>query len=131
MPLAAGWASATWIALTMHGWWWPGRQVVVVLPCVVLATAWWAGSRSRVVVGAIAGLGALGVVFWGWLVREVREEHLRLIIDFEATRNPLYRAWRLVLPDLRLPNGSTPVLFVLWTVAAGGPGLVGLAVSRR
>ena len=120
VPLAAGWASATWIALTMHGWWWPGRQVVVVLPCVVLATAWWAGSRSRVVVGAIAGLGALGVVFWGWLVREVREEHLRLIIDFEATRNPLYRTWRLVLPDLRLPNGSTPVLFVLWTVALAG-----------
>ncbi|HMQ28455.1 MAG TPA: hypothetical protein PKA98_20880, partial [Acidimicrobiales bacterium] len=22
-PLAAGWATATWVALTMHGWWWP------------------------------------------------------------------------------------------------------------
>ena len=22
LPLAAGWATATWVALTMHGWWW-------------------------------------------------------------------------------------------------------------
>ena len=45
-PLAAGWAVATWAALTMHGFWWPGRQVVVVLPlaaggdAVVACTPW-------------------------------------------------------------------------------------------
>ncbi|HYN99967.1 MAG TPA: hypothetical protein VEU28_09880, partial [Actinomycetota bacterium] len=37
LPLAAGWLNATFLALTMHGWWWPGRQVVVVLPAAVLA----------------------------------------------------------------------------------------------
>ena len=37
LPLAAGWATATWVALTMHGWWWPGRQLGVVVPCLVLA----------------------------------------------------------------------------------------------
>ena len=26
-PLAAGWAMATWVAVTMHGWWFPGRHV--------------------------------------------------------------------------------------------------------
>ena len=31
-PLAVGWLVATYLALTMHGWWFPGRQVVVVLP---------------------------------------------------------------------------------------------------
>ena len=46
LPLAAGWATATWVALTMHGWWWPGRQVVVVVPCLVLAVAWWV-ARAR------------------------------------------------------------------------------------
>ena len=29
--VVAAWVSATWIALTMHGWWWPGRQLVVGL----------------------------------------------------------------------------------------------------
>ena len=121
LPLAAGWANATWIALTMHGWWWPGRQTVVVLPCVVLATAWWVGtvgaSLQKRVVGVIAGLGAVGVVLWGWLVVEVLRLRLRLIIDFEATRDPLYRVWRLALPDLRQPGGFTPVLLAVWTVA--------------
>lgn len=46
LPLAAGWANATWIALTMHGWWWPGRQTVVVLPCLVLAMCWWVGELA-------------------------------------------------------------------------------------
>ena len=47
LPLAAGWLTATFVALTMHGWWWPGRQTVVVLPFAVLAVAWWAGRRRR------------------------------------------------------------------------------------
>ncbi|MCX7622011.1 MAG: hypothetical protein N2037_14360, partial [Acidimicrobiales bacterium] len=40
LPLAAGWLNATFVALTMHGWWWPGRQVVVVVPLLVAAVAW-------------------------------------------------------------------------------------------
>jgi hypothetical protein len=135
LPLAAGWANATWVALTMHGWWWPGRQTVVVLPCAVLITAWWVGTLPRSVtshtgggaggwsqnrvVGVIAGLGAVGVLVWGWLVREVVEGRLRLIIDFEATRDPLMRAWRRVLPDLRMSDGWTPVLLAAWVVALG------------
>ena len=118
LPLAAGWANATWVALTMHGWWWPGRQAVVVLPCVVLAVAWWVGTLAgpvrRRAVAAIAGLGALGVLLWGWLVVEVLQGRLRLIIDFEATRNPVYRVWRQVLPDLRGGGAARPVLTVLW-----------------
>ncbi|HYF44837.1 MAG TPA: hypothetical protein VD926_01415 [Acidimicrobiales bacterium] len=138
LPLAAGWANATWLALTMHGWWWPGRQVVVVLPCVVLATAWWVGTladhrsgRAQVswrthardqkrVVRAIAGLGAVGMVLWGWLVREVLQERLRLIIDFESTRNPLYRGWRTVLPDLRVPDGTTAFVYAAWVLVLAG-----------
>lgn len=136
LPLAAGWANATWIALTMHGWWWPGRQTVVVLPCIVLATAWWvgtlapgphpgrSGTQSRVV-GVIAGLGAVGVVAWGWVVAEALTGHRRLIIDFEATRDPLYRAWRRVLPDLRQPTAASPWLFGLWLAVLAGLALWG------
>ncbi len=114
VPLAAGWAGATWLALTMHGWWWPGRQIVVVLPCLVLATAWWVGKVENRVLVVIAGLGAVGVVAWGWVVVEVLRERLTLIIDFESTGNPLHRAWRSALPDLRNPTGSTPVLMTAW-----------------
>ena len=53
----------------MHGWWWPGRQIVVVLPCVVLAVAWWA-APSRAAVWAVAVLGAIGASIFVWLDRE-------------------------------------------------------------
>jgi hypothetical protein len=58
LPLAAGWLVATFVALTMHGWWSPGRQVVVVLPLAVLAVAWWAGVDGRPA-GTTAGLAAV------------------------------------------------------------------------
>ncbi|HEX2179772.1 MAG TPA: hypothetical protein VHL54_09700, partial [Actinomycetota bacterium] len=64
LPLSIGWLAATYLALTMHGWWWPGRQLVAVLPAAVLAIAWWAGSPRR---GAAVGvLGAVGVFNLAW-----------------------------------------------------------------
>jgi len=120
VPLAAGWATATWVALTMHGWWWPGRQVVVVLPLLVVATAWWIERHRRAVVPfAVAGL--VGVVTWAWLLVEVRTERLRLIIDFDATTGPWVRAARVAMPDFRQPGVRTWSLAAVW-----GAALVGL-----
>jgi hypothetical protein len=118
VPLAAGWATATWVALTMHGWWWPGRQVVVVVPCLVLAVAWWAG-RVRAVRPLLAAAGAAGALSWVWLVVEVLDGRRRLIIDFESTANPLYRAWRTLLPDYRRPDIGDWLLQAGWLVALG------------
>ncbi len=49
MPLLAGWATATWVALTMQGYWWPGRQLVVVLPLAVLVVLVWLARAGRAV----------------------------------------------------------------------------------
>jgi uncharacterized membrane protein YwzB len=97
----------------MHGWWWPGRQVVVVVPCLVLAVAWWAAqsARARTLVAATA---AFGVFTWTWLVAEVLTHRRTLIVDFEQTANPLYRAWRAVLPDYRHPSVDDWVLQAVW-----------------
>jgi len=115
-PLGAGWLNAAFVALTMHGWWWPGRQVVVVLPCVVLAVAWWAGRYERVRPWLVAGL-VVGAATVAWLSIEVLLGHRRLIIDFEQTADPLYRLWRVALPDGRRLPGGTEALQALWYVA--------------
>ena len=47
VPLLAGWATATWVALTMQGYWWPGRQLVVVLPLAVLVILVWLARARR------------------------------------------------------------------------------------
>jgi len=127
LPLAAGWATATWVALTMHGWWWPGRQVVVVVPCLVLAVAWWAG-RAPALRPWIAAAGVVGALEWGWLVVEVLLRRRTLIVDFEATADPLYRAWRTVLPDGRSPSLRDVVLLVGWL---GGLAVAALLAVRR
>jgi hypothetical protein len=128
-PLAAGWATATWVALTMHGWWWPGRQLVVVVPCLVLAVAWWAG-QVRAARGVIAVAGAFGALAWGWLLVEVLGRRRTLIFDFESTANPLYRAWRLVLPDYRHPDAADGALQAAWFLALAAVALLAHHASR-
>lgn len=123
-PLAAGWATATWVALTMHGWWWPGRQVVVVLPLAVLAVAWWVAQVPRLV-PVVAALGALGAFSWGWLLVEVLGGSRRLITDFYATSDPMSQLWGLALPDLRSPVTGDWVRYVVWLVALGFAGRAG------
>jgi hypothetical protein len=130
LPLVAGWTTATWVALTMHGWWWPGRQVVVVAPCLVLAVAWWAG-RVRAVRPWVAAAGAIGALNWAWLVVEVLDRRRTLIVDFESTANPVYRAWRAMLPDYRSPGAGDWALQALWFAALAVMVALALRPTRR
>jgi hypothetical protein len=132
-PLAVGWLNATFVALTMHGWWWPGRQLVVVLPCAVLGIAWWA-DRSRAAVVAVAVGCALGALTFAWLLVDVLGGHNTLIVDFERTTNPIVRAWREVLPDGRLVPAGTDALRFAWLAVLallGWWGVRSVGRSRR
>jgi hypothetical protein len=112
VPLTAGWLTATFVALSMHDWAWPGRQVVVVIPCLVLAVAWWAGHVEAVRPWLVAG-AVLGALTFAWVVIE-GITGLPLITDFEATSNPLYRVWRHLLPDGRGVPAGTVALRAVW-----------------
>lgn len=105
---AAGWLNATFVALTMHGYWSPGRQLVVVLPAVVLATAWWA-QRHRWTLA----LGAIGAANFLWLVVERRT----WVVDFFQTSNPFVRVPMLVLPDYQRAAAVDWALHVAWIAA--------------
>ncbi|HEU4898879.1 MAG TPA: hypothetical protein VFX88_15155 [Actinomycetota bacterium] len=130
LPLAAGWLVATFVALTMHGWWFAGRQVVVVLPLAALAVAWWTGpDRRRRLLLAVAG-GA-GVVAFGWLVAEGAAGRVTWAVDFAATANPLYRAWRLALPDYLAMSRWTWALHVAWLAGLAAWAVVAARPSRQ
>ena len=123
MPAAAGWLVATFVALTMHGFWWPGRQVVVILPALVLATAWWLGEtsmfRPRTPVVAVAVAATVGLITWAWLLVEVLQRRASVIFEFETTRNPIYRLWQHLLPDYRRLAADDWALHGAWIVAMG------------
>src|SRR5574338_1365435 len=102
----------------MHGWWWPGRQVVVVLPGVVLAVAWWfdrvvGWARAR---APFAAATAFGLLAWWWLQVEVARGTRTVIVTFAQTTNPLSKAWRLVLPDDRQMAVVDGVRLAAWIV---------------
>jgi hypothetical protein len=115
-PLGAGWLVATFVAPTMHGWWFGGRQVVVVLPLAALAVAWWvgAGGRRRAL---LAAAGAAGVLAQLWLVADGAAGRVTWAVDPTATGDPLYRAWRLLLPDYLVMSSWSWVLHGAWLLA--------------
>jgi hypothetical protein len=123
-PLAAGWLNATFVAQTMHGWWSPGRQVVVVLPSVVLAVAWWVG-RVRRAVPVLVALGAVGAFNWLWMVVEASTGRRTLVVDFFSTANPVYRFWSGLLPDGRIGSADDVVGFVAWGLVLAALAVVG------
>jgi hypothetical protein len=123
--LAAGWLTATFVALTMAGWWFPGRQVVVVLPAAMLVLCWWLdriGAAARRVFGV---LGAVGIAAWVWLCVEASTGRRTLIVDFFDTANPVYRAWRVALPDFLRVTTATWMLHAVWSVVLGALVIVG------
>lgn len=101
LPLAAGWLVATFVALTMHGHWWPGRQVVVVLPLALLVVLCWlarSGPRVRAVTAVIA---AAGVVTYGWLLADGYARTITWVSRFTEVGAPTHRWLRPLLPDYR------------------------------
>ncbi len=130
LPLGAGWLVATFVALTMHGWWFAGRQVVVVLPLAALAVAWWTGrDRRRRRLLAVAAL--VGVAAFGWLVAEGAAGRVTWAVDFAATANPLYRAWRLALPDYLAMTWWAWALHVAWLAALAAWAVVATRPPRQ
>lgn len=125
-----GWLTATFVALTMQGWWWPGRQTVIVLPALVLAVAWWAEAGTRRWI-AVASLGALGVASYAWLVAEGLARRITWVVDFFETTNPFYRLAAGVTPDYVSVTAQTWALHGLWIALAAGLVLWGYAGSGR
>ncbi|MEM9562725.1 MAG: hypothetical protein AAGA93_08925 [Actinomycetota bacterium] len=123
---AVSWITATWIAFTMHGWWWPGRQVVPVLPLVVAAIAGAIGHHRRALTGVLVGCG-LGIASWLLLAWEASTDRRTLIVDFADTPNPWYQLWRRVLPDHQRIATADVVLTVVWVVLV----LAVVAVTAR
>jgi hypothetical protein len=132
LPVAAGWAVATWVAFTMHGFWWPGRQVVVVLPLVLVATLWWAGHLAGPLQRALAGvLAAAGVVATAALLVDGRARELTWVSGFESVDDPLYAWARVLLPDYREPSTGMWLRHGMWVVVAVALAVLGWRQGAR
>ena len=108
------WATATWVALTMQGYWWPGRQLVVVLPLAVLVILVWLARVRRAVVVLAAALAVAGVGYYAALVVTgyVSDTTWVLAPDDLALHWPAI----LLLPDDRDLTAADMVRYAAWVV---------------
>ena len=123
VPLLTGWGIATWIALTMQGFWWPGRQLVVVLPLAVLVILVWLKDGPRRIA---LGLAALGVVYYGTLLVTGYFGQTRWVLAPDDLR--LHWPAALLLPDDRDLSPADVVRYAIWVAITA---LLGLRTARR
>jgi hypothetical protein len=129
--VTAGWLSATFVALTMHGWWLPGRQVVVVMPIAIVGIAWLV-ERCAIPQWTIVVAGVLGAWNWLWLAFETSTGRRTLVVDFMDTAALPRRLWAPLLPAGLDGDAAATTLLAAWAVLLAGAVLAfGRAVSRR
>ena len=129
-PLAAGWAMATWVAVTMHGWWFPGRHVLHVLPCAALAIAWWLDRIGGGRLVAWAGV-AIGALSSAWLATDAGLGDVTVVFDPWATSSPVLTAMRLLLPDMRGDAVADQVRLAVWCALLLAAALLAARHERR
>ncbi len=129
-PLAVGWLVATFVALTMHGWWVPGRQVVVVLPLAALALCGLVDRHRAIAVAVAAGVVA-GVVNWLWLAVEASTGARTLIVDFAETSAPPYRLLAVLAPDGLAGGMVADVVRAAWAVLLAATAVLAIRAARR
>jgi hypothetical protein len=126
LPLGAGWLVATYPALTMHGYWWPGRQVVVVLPLAVLIILCWLASSGGIVRAAAAVLGAAGVFTYGCLLVDGHTGEVTWVNGFQEADAPVFHAL-----DRVLAHYGTTTSNVVWLGVTVALLIAGFCMARR
>lgn len=107
------WATAVWLALTMRGWWFPGRQVVTVLPLFVPAVAY----AFALVPRLTAALTAWSVLWAGTLVWALGSRRVGAGRDPFLAPIPGFGSFGRLFPSLHTPGRGDWVLLAVWVGA--------------
>jgi hypothetical protein len=120
LPLAAGWLVATYPALTMHGFWWPGRQVVVVLPVALLIILCWLTTTGRIVRAIAAVLGTAGVFTYACVLADGLTAELTWVNGFQGVDAPVFHALDPVLANYGATTSNVVWLGLTLALLAAG-----------
>jgi hypothetical protein len=103
-PLAAGWLVATFVALTMHGYWFPGRQLVVVLPLALLCVLRWLDGSPTWVRALAGAFGAAGLVNYVVLLIGGYQGQATWVVHFSESAAPFFRLLDPLLANYNLEH---------------------------
>ena len=118
---------ATFVAITMRGWWFPGRTLMTVLPLLAWPLAELARripAWGRAVLGALGMYSALVTLA---LARASAAGEVRIAVDPFAMSSMLFRAPAVLFPDYTAWTAHTMVAHVAWSLVT----LVAVALLVR
>ncbi len=105
---------ATFVAVTIMGWWFAGRTLVTVLPLFVVAVAMAVEAAPRWGRIAAACLGVYGVLITAGLARAALAGEVTIAVDPFDMSYPPYQALSWLFPDYRAWTWETWGLTTMW-----------------
>jgi hypothetical protein len=105
---------AAFVAITMMGWWFPGRTLVAVLPLFALALTVLMSRLARPLQIAAGVLAMHSLAITGALVAAARSGEVTLAVDPWAMDSIFFRAFSRLFPDYRTWTNETVLLTAFW-----------------
>ncbi len=122
---------ATFVAITMMGWWFPGRTLMTVLPLFALPLAHAAAAAPVWARAAMVVLGVYGAAIAAGLAWAGHSGEVRIAVDPFDMSLPPFQAVAWLFPDYRSWTPETWGLTVLWLALAGLSLIATSRVARR
>ena len=110
---------ATFVAITMMGWWFPGRTVLTVLPLLVIPLVLVFQQGGLAVRAALVGLALYSVTITAGLAQAGHAGEVTMVVDPFDLSFPPFRLAAHAFPIYTFWTGETWALTILWLVIAG------------
>ena len=109
---------ATFVAITMMGWWFPGRTLMVVLPLLPLPLTLLLARSGVAVRGVAATLAGVSILFTISLRDAVANDGIRLAVDPFDMQAAWFRHSANLFPNYQRWDAETVALTVAWLTLA-------------
>lgn len=121
-------AIATFVAITMMGWWFPGRTLMTVLPLLAMPLALVLRDAGRWARRIIWSLAVYSVAVTAVLALAGHTREVAIAVNPFDLQNPIFRIPVALFPDYRAWDTHTWAATVAWLIALS---LVTSAPGRR
>ena len=110
---------ATFIAITMMGWWFPGRTIITVLPLMTLPLVILLMQSPLWVRLTLGVLGIYSLVITALLAVSGHTREIVIAVDPFDMSSPIFQLIAPMVPDYRMWNAHTWIFTVIWLLIIG------------
>ncbi|GIS94924.1 MAG: hypothetical protein CM1200mP22_21610 [Dehalococcoidia bacterium] len=110
---------ATFIAITMMGWWFPGRTIITVLPLMTLPLVILLMQSPLWVRLTLGVLGIYSLVITALLAVSGHTREIVIAVDPFDMSSPIFQLIAPMVPDYRMWNAHTWIFTVIWLSIMG------------